>query len=234
MNNLKSKFNDDMNGEKILANFLDKFLYKKLDVKEFCRNNDLEKQFRGIDVVFVFKGKEFIIDEKAQLHYPVPRPTFAFELCFRKADKWKMGWFYDETKRTEYYLLAWPKRKEVEVSELIENDIHTVEVMLINRQKLRDYLFHTYKINKESIKTEIEKIIKANEFGPHPKNHSNIEHYYYYTNTLAETPINLIIKKNRLKKLAEFYFTVYRNKPFSKEEDYSFWLKERFQTSKNK
>jgi hypothetical protein len=226
----KSNFIDDLNGEKVLANFLDEFLYKKLEIQNFSRttsnkSNYLTNQYKGIDVTFTFNSFNYIIDEKATLYYPEGIPTFAFELRYKKDNKWHPGWFYDETKETEYYLLAWPKRKNVKLSELKLDDINTVEVMLLARKDLHNYLNEHYAINSAAINDAVDGIIKANQFGKLEKIHPSSGHYYYYTEYLAETPINLVVQKNTLKQLAIFHFVIYRNKPFAKNKNSYMWLR---------
>jgi hypothetical protein len=108
-------FHEDLKGEQALAEFLEAFLYSKLDIQDFHRNTDRVNQFRGIDVSFTFRGNVYVIDEKANLHYADGIPTFAFELSYIKNGRRKPGWFFDDSKMTDYYLVAWPKRKNVEI-----------------------------------------------------------------------------------------------------------------------
>lgn len=234
MMNPKSTFSEDLNGESILAEFLDKYLYEKLQIQEFIRNtphqrNHMEKQYKGIDVTFKFEGSHYIVDEKATLQYPNGIPTFAFELRYKKNGQWRPGWFYDDTKETKHYLLAWPIRDDVKLSYLKLDDIRKVEVMLISRKDLRDYLFDNFRVNQDGIQVEVDKIIKANHFGKLHQIHPFSNHYYYYTEYLAETPINLVIQKNKLKELAIFNFMIYRNMPYSKKGNSGIWLKAQYQ-----
>jgi hypothetical protein len=235
MKNTKSNFIDDLNGESVLANFLDKFLYEKLEIQAFSRNtsdksNYLHKQYRGIDITFTFNGSDFIVDEKATLYYPDGIPTFAFELRYKKENIWNLGWLYDEKKETEYYLLAWPKREHIKLSEMKLEHIRTVEVMLICRKDLHDYMYKNFGLNKGLIDGAVEEIIKANQFGKLDTIHPSSNHYYYYTENLHETPINLVIQKITLKKLAIFHFVIYRNKPYAQHMDYNIWLKPKFRS----
>ncbi|WP_051633616.1 hypothetical protein [Bacillus sp. UNC41MFS5] len=234
MRKTKSNFEVDLNGENVLANFLDTYFYAKLEIQEFFRNtpeknNYLNNQFRGIDVTFTFNGSNFILDEKATLYYPNGIPTFAFELSYKKDNVWRQGWFYDETKETDYYLLAWPKRQAVKVSELKVEHFQTVEVLLISRKNLQNYLNEKYDINKQAIQVTVENIITSKKFGKLDNIHPSSNHYYYYTEYLSETPINLVIQKNTLKEFATFHFMIYRDKPYAQNKDNNIWLKKQFQ-----
>lgn len=231
---MKSKFMEDLHGEGVLGEFLDKFLYGKLQIQEFTRNSRLkldymEYQFKGIDITFTFNGTDYIVDEKATLQYPDGIPTFAFELKYKKNNQWREGWFYDESKATRYYLLTWPIRNPVELSDLQVNDIRKVEVMLISRKELQDYLFKNYQIDRNVIQGEVDNIIKAQKFRKLHTIHPTSNHYYYYTEYLAETPINLVIQKNTLKDLAIFHFNIYRDKPYIKNTNSTIWLRTQFQ-----
>lgn len=229
---LQSKFESDLQGEKILGEFLQKFFYSKLNIENFFRNtpdkyNFLDNQYLGIDVTFKFSNCEYIVDEKATLHYPNGLPTFAFEIKYRKNGEWKTGWLYDTNKKTEYYLLAWPRRKNKDLNYLIIDDIKTVEVMLIKRSDLLNYLNTSYGLNKNIVEKKANKIITLNNFGKSPITHFS-DIYFFYTKNLAETPINIIIKKNILKKIATFHFLIYRNTPYSQQPKYDIWLKKDF------
>jgi hypothetical protein len=234
MKSSKSSFIEDLNGEKVLGEYLDKYFYEKLNIQDFFRNtssqpNHMNNQYRGIDVTFNFNGFHYIVDEKATLQYPDGIPTFAFELRYKKNNQWRDGWFYDDAKETKYYLLAWPIRDHVKLSELQMDDIRKVEVMLISRKDLHEYLYTNYEITREVIEAEVDNIIKANTFGKLHPIHPLSNHYYYYTKNLAETPINLVVQKKTLKDLAIFHFITYRNQPFAKNVSSNIWLKSIFQ-----
>jgi hypothetical protein len=225
----KSNFVDDLKGEHVLANFLDKYLYEKLEIQNFSRNtpdknNYLTNQFNGIDVSFTSNGFDYIVDEKATLYYPNGLPTFAFELRYKKDNSWRTGWFYDETKVTEYYLLAWPKRQDVTLCELRMEHIQKVEVMLLRRKDLQEYLDKNYDIHKTTIQIAVDEIIKANKYGKLHTISDSSPHYYFYTANLSETSINLVIHKKTLQKLALFHFVIYRNKPYAQHKDSNKWL----------
>jgi hypothetical protein len=100
--------------------------------------------------------------------------------------------------------------------------------MLIKRSTLQDHLFTSLQINKQTAERQAAEIISNQRFRKNSIDSSK-QIYYYYSNQLAEAPINLVIHKDILKTLAEFHFNVYRNKPYVKHEKYVSWLKEEYQ-----
>jgi hypothetical protein len=99
-----SSFRSDLAQEKILAEYLDT-IYAKKEL-DFKRTNDLDLQLQGIDIITNFNEKEYLIDEKAQLHYlNADLPTFTFELSYLKNGILKDSWLFDSSKNTHYYFL---------------------------------------------------------------------------------------------------------------------------------
>ncbi|WP_404328402.1 hypothetical protein [Mesobacillus maritimus] len=228
MGAMKSQYKGDKKTESVVADFLDQYFYPKLNIHRFQRITDLDQQHRGMDVVFTANNQPYIVDEKAQLHYNPPLPTFAFEVKYKKNGIWKPGWLFDQTKETQYYLLVWPKRDDVDLKELEVNNIKTTEVMLISRKQLLDYLNNSFQINEKTVELEATAIIHEKQFGKLHTIHPDSTHYYFYTERLAETPINIVIQKNTLKQLALFHFVVYRNKPYCKSQQSEAWLRDEY------
>ena len=97
-----SKFQSDLAQEEILSKYLDK-IYKEKKI-EFERIFDLDLQHQGIDLKIFVNSNQYLIDEKAQLHYINSElPTFTFELSYMKNNILKNGWLFDENKKTEYF-----------------------------------------------------------------------------------------------------------------------------------
>ena len=72
-------FEQDLAHEKILATYLD-HIYK-LKGYYVERPTNINKQYRGVDLILQKDAKTFLVDEKAQLHYlNADLPTFTFEL----------------------------------------------------------------------------------------------------------------------------------------------------------
>jgi hypothetical protein len=114
------------------------------------------------------------------------------------------GWLFDESKQTQYYLLAWVwanKEKDFSV-----DDITKLEVLLIDRQKiialLAKYGVDSARATRGSIKIRTDGIPRDNYKSP------TRPFYFYYSPQLAEKPVNIIIHKRTLINLAIARHTV--------------------------
>jgi hypothetical protein len=225
MKSMESSFWNDLKGERVVAEYLDRFLYANLNIYEFERYTNHEKQNIGIDVYFKFNDLEYKVDEKSTLHYPRGLSTFSFELAYKKDGEWKEGWFYHENKATDYYLLAWPLREDVRLSQLTISHLYYIEVMLINRHQLQTYLYTSFDLDKTRIYREVENIKHEQRYGKLHNIHPLSKSYYFYTERLAETPINIVVQKDTLKKFADFHFRVDVNKVYPiPVKNYNEWL----------
>ncbi|MGB0840044.1 MAG: hypothetical protein ACPG19_05695 [Saprospiraceae bacterium] len=194
----------DSQGESAVAAFLDEYFYPK-KVTNFCRKTDKKSQLRGIDVTFDYEDKHCIVDEKAAVQY-VNRdlPTFAFEInCYGRDYSLQEGWLYDKKKVTEYYLLSWIKATKVKNFE--SQDITELEILLLNRKKLRKILAEEG-LNRETTREIAKKLRQNKQFGVSHK--SEKPYYFYHTQHLMEQPINVVIKKWVLRQLSEFCFII--------------------------
>ena len=111
---IMSRREQDTNAEREVSKFLDKYFYNE-HVDNFIRFDDINHQFRGIDVKFsINELKDTIVDEKAQIDYVNKHlPTFAFEIDFIDAgNNYRKGWFLDDSKQTQFYLLIWITSKK--------------------------------------------------------------------------------------------------------------------------
>lgn len=188
-----SFFNRDLNKEQVLGNYLDE-IYLKLKIP-FKRNHDVNLQHRGVDLIYNHLGKDFFIDEKAQLDYlNCDLPTFTFELSYLKNNKLKSGWLTDNSKITNYYFLI------TAINPVNKNDltkgIINCKILSVNREKLLNYL--------KSIgltKTKLDKY-NTNIRNSHIKQkkttikelNSKTEGCIFYSNHLDEKPINLQLR----------------------------------------
>ena len=97
-----NSFKSDIEQEKILSKYLDN-VYEKKKLK-FKRVFDIYLQNQGVDLKIFVNSDEYLVDEKAQLHYlNLDLPTFTFELSYLKNSKLKEGWLLDRNKKTQYY-----------------------------------------------------------------------------------------------------------------------------------
>ena len=200
-----SFFKRDLNNEKILSKYLDS-VYNKIPLA-LKRNNDMNLQYKGVDLIFNNKSKIYI-DEKAQLDYlNADLPTFTFELSYLKRSEIKMGWFLDTSKITDYYFLITDIRTNNKGS--ISKGITHCKITSVNRQKLillLDEIGLTYKrlsLYDQSIRAKNSKVKKTviNEL------YEKSQGCLVYSEHLEEKPINLmlrldfLIKNNVAKKI---------------------------------
>lgn len=188
---LKSTFNADLNKEQQLAVLLDAYYTKHLKHYSFERIRDKKKQFQGIDLVLTHKktGNSYAVDEKAQLDYlNDDLPTFAFELSYKKAGILKKGWFYDPTKKTEFYSLITGIYTDA------PNTYTSCKITLVNRAKLIAFLTNkgiSEKLLKSTAKTHE---TKHGKLKLKTLSHSTEGYIYISSNNKAEKPVNLILR----------------------------------------
>ena len=183
-----------------ISKFLDDYFYPNV-TPDFKRYNSKEEQLQGIDCTFSLTETGVIkVDEKAATHYINKNlPTFAFELSFLlNSGQEVIGWLNDSAKKTEYYLLMWITAKKE--WDILKDDITKIEAMLIKRKDIIHYL-ESESYTFEKLKRANDKIRRNDLSGALGKMQSS-DVYFFSTKTLSEKPINIIIKKTRLKKLA--------------------------------
>lgn len=205
---MRSKFYEDKRLEELFGSWLDAHLYSSFPLEGFSgfqRVNDEKYQKRGIDTVVQTKDTKLLIDEKATLHYINKNiPTFAFELLNRTSAA--QGWLYNHSYLTTHYLLAWPNASNPD-SIYKADDYSNADVMLIERASLIDMLtqvgldekalrekvdYYLPRITRENFKFELVSGITL-----------------FFTEWLAEKPVNIVIKKNLLDNIAVFHKKIY-------------------------
>jgi hypothetical protein len=185
---LKSNFKSDLKKEQALSILLDKVYSKKLKNYTHKRVNEYKQQIKGIDVIFTHNksNKDFYIDEKAQLDYVnEDLPTFAFELSYLKDESEKIGWLFDEKKKTDFYALV--------TSIFLDSGEYTsCKITLVNRKKLikkltsLDLNFYTlknYRTKNNHGRILLDKLNQKSE-----------GYLFLSTKNKAERPLNLILK----------------------------------------
>lgn len=198
--------------------------------------NNKAQQLSGSDVVASSQRyglQNNVIDEKSASHHVNndKLSTFAFELdSFQKDSNGKYtlkrrGWFLNNNTKTDYYLLMWPKAKNVAWLKFPsgifpyfeKNDISCIEYCLISRKSLLDYL----EVNGFSTKIlELRANWIRKDFDDDLDNHKEDRGFrkcyhgykdssptdsifnFFYSFRLNEKPVNLLISKQTLFQLS--------------------------------
>jgi hypothetical protein len=168
----------------------------------FERISNLNQQHQGVDLIFNINSKQYLIDEKAQLHYlNQDLPTFTFELSYLNKDgNINQGWFFDANKLTHYYFLITAIfLKENKDTLTNPDDIQNLKITSVNRQKLIAHLESIGLSKSRLITYDLD--LRANRtYGknPIPEFKNPKSGCLYFTEHLAEKPINLQLNLNYL------------------------------------
>ncbi len=220
---------EDMRAERALAAFMDDCFYSKVASRKggsltFQRMTDCASQQKGIDVSIKTDGQEMLIDEKASLYYSnLMIPTFAFELDWiQPGQRHRLpGWFLDERQDTKYYMLIWPNVKcthkdnawiRKDIRALSKNDFTIVEAMLLKKTDLQTALRQQGYDRKrlEDCAARFRKTCDADPEKTDRPSNEDLNGYLRlsYSGQLAEKPVNLVIRKEFLKKLAKGIYLI--------------------------
>lgn len=231
----KYNFEDDLLGEQAVNKFLVDFLYEKFKEKgyiiDFEVSRELNKQHAGSDTVLILKsGKKIVVYEKAAIHYAKTNlkekamPTFAFEVSYMYNGQLKEGWLtnpkYNETQR---YLLCWLwVQAGTNKSRLKYDDIVQIEAMIFEKTDIQEYIinivtadtdivkFHTVASDKR-VSLEEKILQKALDKIDEPVGKETYPKWYLTgRNILSEQPLNILLYKNQLEKLAKSHWLVTR------------------------
>ena len=193
---MQTNFKNDLSKERVLGNFLDKFYKEKYttDGNSFLRISNLELQLDGIDLIINMEGKDFLIDEKAQLDYlNRSLPTFAFEISYLKNRKIKTGWLFHEKKKTDTYFLI----TNIQTFHLydLSQGVNDCSITAINRKNLKK-LLNNKGLDERRIFEYSTAIRKSKKHGKHPIKEldSKKEGFFYFSfENKKEQPINLVL-----------------------------------------
>jgi hypothetical protein len=191
-----SNFRQDLDNEVLLAKHLNDIYLKlfKGSSYRFNRINQLDRQYKGIDLILSNGTTSFNVDEKAQLDYlNTSLPTFAFELSFLKNTNWHQGWFIDETKTTDIYFLItgiYPKGHN------LNNGLEKVKITGVYKDKLIR-LLNEKGLSHETLKSIDEQLRAKGKHGKYPIKELNPKTegvLYFSKNNKDEQPINLVLR----------------------------------------
>ena len=214
-----SSYDFDEKAQEVMSEYMRLYYYSKLlngdgtKVADYVRFEDENTQETGVDITFTLDGKQYIVDEKAQLDYilnPQPLPTFSLELLNAKSGA--IGWFINPNLKTEYYMFIWPHSDEKPLS--LEG-ISYAYYALVNKSKLLIEVEKRYGKNKEQL-LEIAKRIAEDGLGEEVKDDDGVckgyrykkdgfddEGYLYYTISKHEHPVNLVVRRKWLEDLSD-------------------------------
>lgn len=133
---MTAQFRHDLSQEQFLQPFLDKcYAAHRIQVE---RTSDWIDQSHGIDVRLTKGGRNYAVDEKAQLHYIGQcLPTFALEVDLLVDGHLSPGWLFDEQKRTEVYAFVFDITLQGNLVELHQPEqVASVQIVLVNRERL--------------------------------------------------------------------------------------------------
>lgn len=198
---VQSRFYEDKRKEELFGIWLDSHFYSefKESYKSITRNTDAVLQKRGVDVIIeTFTGTRIYVDEKATLQYINKRiPTFAFEI--KNTASGAQGWLYNPAYLTDYYLLAWPNASDESIPNA-ESFLRT-EVMSIKRSRVIELL-----CDNGLTESRILELVEEYSKGLNERNKFEIAKgiTLNFNLSLAEKPINIVVKKDLISKYAVF------------------------------
>lgn len=200
-----NKERQDINGERIVHEFLENNFYAKVLNYHECNNKS--EQLKGVDTVFSFNDKEYKCDEKCALDYVNKRKgyylnTFCLELSFlNRRDNVMEGWLTNESLETNSYLFVWLDKAKKDIIENID-DIEEVEIALVRKEDIFDYL-NKIGWNRETLRIKDKRIREENDrsFGDMRRNGCK----FSYAEYLPEKPINLLLTREIYKSLPNTY-----------------------------
>lgn len=222
----------DSKVEREIAKFLDEKLYSNKDLfSEFVRTDDKEEQISGSDVVLSTSDGILyrkVIDEKVASRYAnLGLNTFSLELSFigRNGDK-RCGWFIDNTKKTEYYLLGWIEKADIPRDEgsdryntnaINRHNIKELDWALVSRQAIMKFLeergWTLDKLALQDKKIRENRGVKTKEFIDGVS--------FRYSDAYVEKPINILLKKETYMELSHMHGTIVcdeeQNNPLDKK-----------------
>ena len=203
-------------------------ILKELGTKEIVKDRD--RQLKGIDLVCdiprifpksFFKKKDRNVDIKSIAKVI---PTFSFEISGNASSK-QVGWLCNDALATDYYLIVYHQIEDESMSYKINKQKMTIDniiytkALLIKKEKLINLLkeeLHEVSIEKivEDIRNQsedkkgIRRYIIDNSGKLKEKGSEDTKFYFTVSNQLREKPVNVIIKRQFLEKIAEHVWEV--------------------------
>ena len=199
----------DMEAERELAKFLDKHLYTKDIFTRADRTDNASTQIDGSDIIISIPSlgiKDAVVDEKASIYYiNKDLRTFVLEVSFlNRSLHYSEGWFIDDSLSTEYYLMQWIKANVADPWQVKENNITEIECVLVSKAKLKAY-FEAEGYTREKLLQTAQQMRASNQTMIAP---SGKPYRFYFTQKLAEKPVNILLNKEEYIRMGEFHYFV--------------------------
>ena len=200
MNKIQTNRKIDTKHEEIINKFLfDNYFTTCYDSAKYIYDcEDRETQILGVDVIV---NNKMMVDIKAQSspkYVNNPTSTYILEISFLNAyGELCEGWFVNNNLKTTHDAFVWINSAETNERGFIENadDIHQVEVMVVDVAKLKEYVF--------SLADKFTLIKTANELrerGIHKTFVNGLK--IVCSENIAEKPATIVMSKEVLKKYA--------------------------------
>lgn len=215
----------DMQGERIVKKFLIKYFYERIRKNEILpqiinyRSVDLiDSQLQGIDtILYLNNGTSIVIDEKCALKYiNTDLSTFAFEIQWNRKGETAKGWLVNRDLQTQYYFVMWLRGRQLMnprsgailseydyVKQMSVETITSIELFAINKNSLLKYL-DDIGLSIEQMEAKANWLVENNT----KKHIVNADIKYFYSEHLAEKPVNIVISKNLLKRIADAIYDI--------------------------
>lgn len=218
----------DMAVESEIAKYLGKHLYSDSVFESAKRVFDASSQQAGKDII-ISSSKlgldNVIVDEKSSSHHVNNKKlhTFAFELSYYKQGKdgqytiLTEGWLSSPQKVTDYYMLVWPSAQEEKIIKyrfdgedypyFTMDDITKLDYALVSRRAIREYLTRQGFDDRwlGITMTTIRKQAVAERKRYFKKRFLKL--MFSCSNRLNERPVNVLIEKSELFKMAILHGT---------------------------
>ena len=179
--------------------------------------HDRARQLKGIDAIGSIGNDSINVDVKAiasQLN------TFCFEISGNVSTN-QVGWLINPKLETTHYLIVYHTVKGAERNYRLGKRIMTVnnvietEALLIEKEKLKSFIQKELGQNLDSVVKEIRKldlegrgVVRFNKEMNVVKGTVNQKAYPTISLGLKEQPINVVIRKESLKELADKHWII--------------------------
>lgn len=219
LNNAKSNYLGDKCFEETSMYYLEGTqIFKDMNIREVV--HDRTRQLKGIDAIGNIEDRDINIDVKAiasQLN------TFCFEISGNVSTN-QVGWLINPKLKTTHYLVVYHTVKGAERNYRLGKRIMTVnnvietEALLIEKEKLTNFIQEELKDDLPHIVEQIRSldlegrgVVRFDKNMNATKRSINQNAYPTISLGLKEQPINVVVRKECLKQLAQKHWIIKDN-----------------------